>query len=644
MEKGSSTIVGHNKEEHMSGITPRQQRDIKDALQERMTPLEMVGCVDEWVSTNELDRLTFKSASEFLDYLAMLPVERTPAVAHIPMNATRIIVNSAKGICSLCHEPVLAGQGHKALINSAWLLYHAVDQCSAVTVTPEVSYDSQLRDRLDTFVASLEQIEPPIMPDEALFSLSSSKNFDLDFDLKLPLLGYQKSAVEYVRRTRKALVCQDMGLGKTPIGIAIAHMAVQEGHKVAIFVPPNLRYQWMSEIKRFAPWLKVKTISGRKVGKLPKCDVLVVPDSIIEAWQNVIAGKYTSIIVDEAHRFKSEKSARTKALTRIANKIPLDGYCALLSGTIIPNRPSEFISPLRIIGRLDPVFGTKKQFQIRYCDYQMVNGFPNVNGASNVAELNQILRGTCYSRTRKVDVLDDLPPKRRAQLDVELPVSVMKKYRKAEDDFLAWVFETYGNDAFLSASKAPVITEINKLRQLLGEAKVDSAVAHIQSLLESGEQVIAFAYHNSVIKAIKEKFADTEVVSVVGGMTAEAKDRAVQKFTSGKARLFIGQFEAAGVGLNLQCASHVVMVEMPWSPATGTQAEDRAWRYGVKNPVVAWWLTAIDPEMPTIDLRMWQILNNKQETISACLDGWAEDMNAEAGSVTALLLSDMMGV
>jgi hypothetical protein len=60
--------------------------------------------------------------------------------------------------------------------------------------------------------------------------------------------------------------------------------------------------------------------------------------------------------------------------------------------------------------------------------------------------------------------------------------------------------------------------------------------------------------------------------------------------------------------------------------------------------VVAWWLTAIDPEMPTIDLRMWQILNQKQETISACLDGWAEDMNAEAGSVTALLLSDMMGV
>jgi hypothetical protein len=84
------------------------------------------------------------------------------------------------------------------------------------------------------------------------------------------------------------------------------------------------------------------------------------------------------------------------------------------------------------------------------------------------------------------------------------------------------------------------------------------------------------------------------------------------------------------------------MVEIPWSPSVGAQAEDRAWRYGVKNAVVAWWLTAIDPNAPTIDARMWRICNAKQESISACLDGWAEDMNAEAGSVTALLLEEMM--
>ena len=132
------------------------------------------------------------------------------------------------------------------------------------------------------------------------------------------------------------------------------------------------------------------------------------------------------------------------------------------------------------------------------------------------------------------------------------------------------------------------------------------------------------------------------MVSVTGGMTAEAKDNAVQKFTSGEARLFIGQYEAASVGLNLQCASHVVMVEVPWSPSIGAQAEDRAWRYGVKNAVVSWWMTAIDPQAPTIDARMWAICNAKQETISSCLDGWGEDMGAEAGSVTALLLSEMM--
>lgn len=627
----------------MNGITPRQQRDIRDALAQRTAPLEMVGCVDEWIMANELDRLTFKSASALLDYLSMLPVERTPELSHIPMDATRILVNSAKGRCYLCNEPVTAGQGHKALLNGAWSVFHSITDCTAVSAEVEISYDSNIRTHLDAFVESLDKVEPPILPDVELFNLSSARDFDLDFDLKLPLLGYQKSAVEYVRRTRRALVCQDMGLGKTPIGIAVTHMALQEGHKVLVVVPPNLLAQWQAEFKKFAPWISTGVIRGRKAGRLPKQSVLLCPDSIIEAWQNAIAGRYTSVIVDEAHRFKTEKSGRTKALTRIASFIPKEGYCALLSGTIIPNRPSEFISPLRVIGRLEPVFGTKKQFQIRYCDYQLVNGFPNTNGAINVGELNETLRSTCYTRTRKVDVLEDLPPKRRAQLDVELSETAMSKYRKAEEDFLAWVFENYGNDAFLAASKAPVITEINKLRQLLGEAKVEASIAHISSLLEAGEQVIAFAYHSTVIKAIKEHFKDIGVVSVVGGMTPEAKDSAVQKFMSGKAQLFVGQFDAAGVGLNLQCASHVVMCEMPWSPTTGTQAEDRAWRYGVKNAVVAWWLTAIDPKRPTIDLRMWELLNAKQTTISACLDGWGEDMNAEAGTVTALLLTEMMG-
>lgn len=626
----------------MTGITPRQQRDILDALQQRLAPLELVGCVDEWISSSELDQLTFKSAATLLEYLSRLPVERTPALAHIPQQATRLMVNSSKGKCALCDGVVTAGKGHRAFVDGGWEFFHAVDECPSVTIVPEITYSSGLRDRLDAFVSTLDKIEPPILPDSNLFDLSNAKAFDLDFDLKLPLLEYQKAAIEYVRRTRRTLVCQDMGLGKTPIGIAVAHLAVQEGNNVLVVVPPNLRYQWLSEFKKFAPWLKVGSVTGKKVGKLPKTDVLVIGDSIVEAWQNVLAGKYTSLVVDEAHRMKTETSSRAKAVSRIASFVPKEGYCVLLSGTIIPNRPAEFISPLRILGRLEPVFGTKKQFQIRYCDYKIVNGFPNIGGASNITELNNILRSTCYTRTRKIDVLEDLPPKRRAQLDVELTETSMKKYRKAEEDFLAFVFENYGKDAFLAASKAPVITEMNKLRQLLGEAKVEPAKAHIQSLLDSGEQVIAFAYHSAVLKALKEHFEDQGVVMVAGGMTAEAKDKAVQAFTSGEARLFLGQYEAASVGLNLQVASHVVMVEIPWSPATGSQAEDRAWRYGNKNAVVAWWLTAIDPKSPTIDSRMWSLLNAKAETISACLDGWGEDMGAEAGSITALLLQDMM--
>jgi SWI/SNF-related matrix-associated actin-dependent regulator 1 of chromatin subfamily A len=339
---------------------------------------------------------------------------------------------------------------------------------------------------------------------------------------------------------------------------------------------------------------------------------------------------------------KNEKTQRAHGVKQIANSIPANGIIALMSGTLTPNRPSELLSPLRIIGRLDNVFGSRKQFLMKYCDYRMVNGFPNMNGASNTTELNTVLRGTCMVRRRKEDVLSDLPDKRRAQLDVELTDGEMNEYRTAERDFLRWVMEKYGADAWQRASKAEVITRMNKLRELLGIAKVNAVVEHVNSLVAEGEQVVVFAYHRQVLKALYEKLEQHGIVMVAGGSTPEAKQRYVERFTDKQVSVFLGQYESAGTGLNLTSASHVVLAEMPYSPSTGQQAEDRCHRIGQSNHVVAWWITAVDAEFPTIDMRLWSLLNAKAESTSAVLDGWAENLNADAGTMTAKLLQDMM--
>lgn len=626
-------------------VLPKQQVQIRASLIARSMPLGLLddAQVDEWVKAQNLDELTFVSANDLLEYLSVLPVTRTASQAHLPMSATRILVNKRKDECALCKGDVLAGLGLYVFHDGGWLTYHNSEDCPAVTELPELKWDSvTMLANLELFVYGLERMPKVVVSRPELVELSKSHDAELGFDLELPLLPYQRAGVKYALEARRVLLADSMGLGKTAQGIALALDTTMSKQKTLVVVPPHLRLQWVKEFRRFAPSVKVITVKGRKPHSLTKHDVLVIGDSVVSSWATKLAGKYHTLIVDEAHSIKNEKAQRTRGVGYIANSIPASGIVALMSGTLTPNRPSELLSPLRIIGRLDNVFGSRKQFLIKYCDYRVVNGFPNMNGASNTTELNTVLRGTCMVRRRKEEVLSDLPAKRRAQLDIELNNDEMNEYRTAERDFLRWVMEKYGTEAWQRASKAEVITRMNKLRELLGIAKVNAVVEHVNSLIAEGEQVVVFAYHRKVLNALYEKLEGHGVVMVAGGSTPEAKQRYVEKFMSKQVSVFLGQYESAGTGLNLTSASHVVLAEMPYSPSTGQQAEDRCHRIGQDNHVVSWWITAVDAEFPTIDMRLWNLLNAKAESTSAVLDGWAENLNADAGTMTAKLLQDML--
>lgn len=626
-----------------TGILPKQQAQIKAALLARLAPLAMTeDDVESWINEHNLETLTIKSAAELLDHLSFFPVSRPSSQAHLPLSASNIIVNTRKGTCALCSQEVGTGLGLSAFSDGGWQTYHTSENCSSAVLRPLSWATTELRARLEQFVNALDRRERSIVPNKVLSDLSRAHDAEIAVDLALPLLPYQRAGVKYALETRRALITDAMGLGKTCQAIALAVDTALRHRKTLMVVPPHLRLQVMREFGRFAPHLTVASVTGRKPRALPKCDVLVIGDSIVEAWSMKLEGKFHTLIVDEAHSIKNERAGRTKGVTHIAKSIPQDGMVILMSGTLTPNRPSELISPLRIIGRLDNVFGSRKNFLIKYCDYRVINGFPNLNGATNTTELNDILRGTCMVRRRKEDVLTELPEKRRAQVDVELSPDDLRLYRKAEDDFLLWVFQEHGREAWQRASKAEIITKMNRLRQMLGVAKVRHVVEHVRNLLSEDEQVVVFGYHRDVLLALREAFRGDGAVMVAGGSTPENKQNAVDKFMRREAMVFIGQYRSAGSGLNLTSASHVVLAEMPWSPSDGQQAEDRCHRIGAVHPVVAWWITAVDLVRPTMDMRLWAILNAKAEITSAVLDGWGESLNADAGSTTAQLLRDMM--
>lgn len=505
---------------------------------------------------------------------------------------------------------------------------------------------------LNALLGALRRVAPPEEVNAELSVLSGAHDAELDFDLALPLLPYQRAGVLYALTQRRVILGDEMGLGKTPQLIAVAVKAVEEGHRVLISVPPSLRLNWKREIGKFAPHLSVEVIEGSKPYALTDANVVVIGDATITPWAPALDKvHFGALLVDEAHRFKNPKAKRTIAMQAIARGIPADGYVVLASGTPAVNRPVELVALLDAIGKLEPVFESAGAFKFRYCG-PVRNQFGwTFNGASHTDELHRKLVGTCYIRRKKDDVLKELPAKRRAQVAVALKDTDLREYLRIEDDFLGWVFEKGGREAVLKASRAEVITQLTALRQALAIAKVASAVEHIESLVEADEPVVVFAHHRAVIDAIvaecKERSTNDprwNVARIVGGMGDEAKQQAVDDFQSGRVGIIVCNYTAGGVGLTLTRASQWVGVELPWTPAELSQAEDRCHRVGQTDAVTAWHITGARTNgQLTIDDRLFALLNAKQETLSAVLDGNAQDLGVESGSIIASLLADWVG-
>lgn len=443
-------------------------------------------------------------------------------------------------------------------------------------------------------------------------------------DLALPLMDFQQEAVAHALRPTKgapyAYLALDMGLGKTPCGIAVvasSHKA--QGGKHLVVVPPSLRLNWEREFGKFAPWLSVAILTGTKPSALPDVDVLIIGDSTIAHWELALMGKVTSLVVDEAHRHKNGKSKRAKALANIANTV--QGARVLLSGTPTPNgRHYELASQFDILGnRAWNDIGGKGTFWGRFCPKTDAWGG---RGNAEGDVLHAFMTDTFMMRRRRDDVID-LPNKGRSAVSMECAGKASKDYISAENDLIAWLSDQ-GRDT-RGAERAEALVRMNTLRRLAGEAKVQAVVEHVKELLEDGNSgVFVVAEHKDVMDRLMMGLAKYAPVSVQGGMSDKAKQEAVDAFSSGQSRVMVGQIIAAGVGLTLHgngLNHHVVVVQLPWTPADLRQAEDRLHRIGQKRDVLVEVALAHISGRWTIDERLWAMLESKNFATGEVIDG-----------------------
>jgi SWI/SNF-related matrix-associated actin-dependent regulator 1 of chromatin subfamily A len=479
--------------------------------------------------------------------------------------------------------------------------------------------------------------------------LARSRAVDANISVPSPpgleYLPYQKAGIAYALQRKDTMIGDDMGLGKTIQ--ALGFISKLRPKNVIVVCPATLVFNWRNEADK---WLdgtgyEIVEISERR-NVVPDRDNLFVitnyekltSDSPFTA--SIAPRQWDVAIFDEAHYLKNPESKRSQACIGEEGIMRRSHRCLFLTGTPIENYPKE-IWP--IASAISPAkFGNWFDFAARYCGlHQEERNGRKVwisEGATRLAELQQRLRATFLVRRLKIDVLKELPPKRRQLIvlrDDKVDWSKDPRFSRWQQSFdrdfderVARVEAARTEAEFLEAVTALEkvngipFEEISELRHELGKAKLPACLRFLDEMRASTpEPFVVFAHHQDVIETLSKHFGNETVI--VQGSTPQkgprSRERAVEMFQSGQKSIFIGQMKAAGVGLTLTAASTVVFVEEDWVPGTITQCEDRLWRLGQKKMVHVIHLVLRN----TIEVNMMQKVLAKMKVIDKALDKWS---------------------
>ena len=448
--------------------------------------------------------------------------------------------------------------------------------------------------------------------------------------LKKQLFPFQKVGVAFIeKRNGRALIADEMGLGKTIQASAWLQLH-PEKRPAIILCPASLKLNWAKELREtLSTKDNVQILQGTKPYPITG-SIIIINYDILNSWVETLQAINPQVLImDEAHYTKNSSAIRTKATKKLAKGIP---HIIALTGTPIVNRPVEGFNIFQILDRnLFPNFWT---YVHRYCGARHNGWGWDFSGATNKEELNQILTSTIMIRRRKADVLKDLPEKLYSFVPMELANET--EYRAAEEEFIQYIRFTKGKEAAEKAKKAEHLVKIEHLKQLAVKGKLKQAINWVRDFIEDGSKLVIFAVHKEVIDQLMNEFKDV-AVKIDGSTPAPERHKAVEAFQSDpNIKLFIGNIQAAGVGLTLTASSAVAFLELPWTPGELQQAEDRCHRIGQKNAVNIYYLLAEN----SVEYKLAKLLDRKKEVLSAVIDG---KLVEEKSLITELIESYLEG-
>ncbi|MFH0517674.1 DEAD/DEAH box helicase [Streptomyces sp. M41] len=445
--------------------------------------------------------------------------------------------------------------------------------------------------------------------------------------LAATLRDYQRRGLSWLARmTSLGLGCclaDDMGLGKTITLIAL-HLHRQSDTASAgptlVVCPTSLMGNWQREIEKFAPGTRVRRFHGARRDLDGVADgefVLTTYGTMRLDARRLGEVPWGMVVADEAQHVKNPYSATARELRSIGARARV-----ALTGTPVENNLSELWAILDwttpgLLGRL----GT---FRTRYA--QAVESGQDPAAAERLARLVRPF----LLRRRKSDpgIAPELPPKTETDRAVSLTVEQAGLYEAVVRETLA---EIAGADSM--ARRGLIVKLLTGLKQICNHpaqflkeerpriggrsGKLELLDELLDTILSGGASALVFTQYVRMGRLIEQHLAARGVPSqfLHGGTPVAEREALVRRFQDGEVPVFLLSLKAAGTGLNLTRAEHVVHYDRWWNPAVEAQATDRAHRIGQSRPVQVHRLIAEG----TIEDRIAVMLSRKRELADAVL-------------------------
>lgn len=434
--------------------------------------------------------------------------------------------------------------------------------------------------------------------------ITKTKEVSLPVSLQASLRPYQKRGFSWLYKNAQigfgSVIADDMGLGKTLQVITTLLKYKEEGlldhKKVLVVAPTGLLTNWLAEIEKFAPTLVAKIFHGSHRRMEKDFDILLTSYGIVRSdVAKLKKAPWHSLVIDEAQNIKNQHTRQAKAIKSIG----ADNYIAM-SGTPVENRLSELWSILDFSNR--GILGTPKQFLEDFS--KPIETFNDESVASKLRKVT----APFMLRRLKTDkkIISDLPDKMEMDCFASLVEQQASLYESTLKEAMKGIEAIDPNDKKrLFARRGLVLQLILALKQICNHptqflknkvldnsqsGKLALLFDKLDAITKSGEKVLIFTQFAEMGKLLQhfitERYAEAPLF-YHGGCTVKQRKAMTEAFQQNHAdKIFILSLKAAGTGLNLTAASHVIHYDLWWNPAVEAQATDRAYRIGQEKNVM----------------------------------------------------------